>query len=192
MPAISKILISNRGLTKLGCARITSFTDGSKAAMILKETYDELRDEVNEAHPWKFSREEATLNVLAASANPSTVYSFAFQLPVDCLRVRETNLTTEEEWSRHSDSLLLANSNAVKIVYTKQITDEGAFSKHFCETLACRIAYELAYSLTGKKDLADTWFGIYEKYLALARSFDSQGGGKPKLILPNTWTSARR
>lgn len=189
MPAISKILVCNRALYKVGSERITSFTDGSKAAGIFSEIYDELRDEVNEAGQWKFSRAEATLNQL--SVNPSSSFDYAFQLPADCLKVRATSIDPSQEWTLSGDRVLLANDNAVDVVYTKQVTDEGQFSKHAIEALVCRLGMDIAFPLTGKTDLIEVMAKEFERALSLGRTFDSQSGGKPKNMRPSTWTRAR-
>lgn len=187
MPAISDVLICNKGLIKIGVDRIGSFTDGSKAANILTEQYTILRDEVLEAHPWNFAIKRATLAEVAITHNE---FAHVFQLPADCLRVVKTDLT-EGETYKVEGKYLVTDAGNVDIEYISRMEDPSFYSFHFIESLASRIAFELCYSFTQSATLQKQKMDEYERGIRLARSFDAQGGGTPDRIQANTWLNSR-
>ena len=113
----SDVDVCNTGLGYLGArAQISSISppDGSVEAGYCARFYPIARREMIEAHPWAFA---TTRVALAAVANPSTVWAYAYALPADCikpLRVLQLNsltaanlvwpldsFTSEWDWRRY-------------------------------------------------------------------------------------------
>lgn len=192
MPTTSPVTISNRALFKIGEARITSLTDGSKAAKILNEIYAEIRDEVLEAHPWNFALKR--LNLSEISTEPVWKFTHAFEIPQEVLRVVETDIPHPCPWKVETNEagsdILVCNESSVKVLAICRVEDESRFSKAFCEAFACRLAEELAFSMTGTAATAEKMNQLYKSRLDSARSSDAQEG-RPDRISASSWKTSR-
>ncbi len=180
--ATSETEICNSALIKLGVEPIFSLDDNTKAARLCKRQYPILRDDVLRAHPWNF----AIARVELASTGNEPVFEFSneFLLPQDMLRILKTDLNLqpaiiESPWAIENNpvtgtKVLVANDSSVKIMYIRKITDVQKFDANFVETLATRIAADLAYPLVQSVSLAGQMFQLYDQQLRTARSFDAQ------------------
>lgn len=83
----SKVEVGNRALIKLGAARVSSFEDGTKQALLLSQMWDTVRDAEIAAHPWTFAIKRVTLP--ASSTEPDHGWAYAYPLPSDYLAVVE-------------------------------------------------------------------------------------------------------
>lgn len=185
--------ICNSALVKVGSKRITSLDDPSKEARICKEQYPKLRDEVQESHPWNFCLKRAgPLSPLAET--PIQVNDFVtqqFELPADTLRVLSIDAHPSDINWVVEDGKLLTDTDTIKLRYIGRVTNTSKFSATFAETLAWRIATDLAYNLVQNRALAESMFKAYERQLSLARAFDAQENGITRLRV-GFWTGARR
>ena len=107
--------ITNLALAKLGISPIMALTDDSKQAQFANRFYSQTRDEVLSGHRWNFAMRRVTLNRLATG--PVFEWEFAYQLPVDCLRVVQLNgyEPSEEQgmFAIESDQLLTDAEDAL-------------------------------------------------------------------------------
>jgi len=179
--ATSSVEICNSALYKIGAQRITALSDNVKAAIICNDQYDRLRKEVLRAHPWNFA---ITWVALAATANTPVAeeYTTEFALPSDVLRVLETNLAENLDWEIGYNvdgiKVLFCNDTAVTIKYIKNVTNTTLFAPDFEEALAFRLAADIAYALVQSQTVQAQMFNLYEKSVAMARSFDAQEKGQ--------------
>lgn len=153
----------------------------------MKEQYPKLRDDLLFAHPWNFATKRETL---AASVTPP-LYDFGYQfpLPADCLRVVDTDLPKDVAWKVEGRNIL-ANSDAITIKYITQITDVTLYPPSFVEVLSCKLAAEVAYSLTQNASLKNALYNEYMLKLKEARSFDAQEANGDKYTA-SSWLNAR-
>jgi hypothetical protein len=63
------------------------------------------------------------------------------------------------------------------IKYTAQITDPNQFTPAFREALSSRLAYELTMAITGKQQLMEMMWKLYQSDLARARATDAESQG---------------
>ncbi len=150
--------VCNIALSHLGArAQITSMSppDGSVEAGYCARFYPLARREVIEAHPWPFTKARARL---AEVDNPSTVWTYAYALPSDCmtpLRVLQLQYATisgllwpagtytgEFDWRRFDDlfsergsadfdtedGVLLTNEPDAVLLYKRDATDTTRWS----------------------------------------------------------------
>jgi hypothetical protein len=177
--ASSPVSICNSALIKVGADRITSLTEDTQRARLVNEQYNKCRKELLRSHPWNFATKRTELAALVQE--PEYEYSYQFQLPADCLRVLKTNLYSDEPF-KIEGRLLLCDSNTIKILYIKDETDTSKFDASFDETLALRIAADIAYTLSGSATLANGLMEAYKYSLKDARSFDAQEGSADRII----------
>lgn len=180
------VSICNSALIKIGVSsRIASLDEDSKAAILCKEQFPKLRDEVLEQHDWIFARKRASLAPLGTA--PVWGYASAFQLPADCLAVREIEGDPEYQTEGRT---IVTDESAIKIRYTAQIVDISKFTPLFCETLALRIAADICYAITQSQQLTQTTVAAYDAQLKRMRSRNSREG-TPQEIQVNDFLTAR-
>ena len=183
----SAVQICNLALAKIGEEQITSLTDNSKAARRCNLVYEPMRDVVLRSHLWNFAIKRVAL---ATSGDaPAYEYTTKFALPTDFLRLVDTNLLPESEY-KVEGKFILAHASTLSIRYVSQVTDPNEFDWLFIESLAARMAAELAISLTDNRQLFVDLFNLYQGKIAEARSIDAQERS-PDNITADTWLESR-
>lgn len=183
----SDVGIVNSALVKIGADTITSLTDDSEEARAANAQYAKLRDEVLRGHPWNFAVERVQLAQFGT--DPAFGYAKQYQLPADCLRVlgmSDDTIQFEIEGRK-----LLTDEETAKIRYIKQVTDPNEFDSFFRETLALRLAADLAYTLVNSGTLSELMMKLYLDHLSKARSIDAQEGNAQTIIEASTWVDKR-
>ena len=142
--------IANAALIKIGEATITSLSDDNKRARVCNNAYARLRDKLLRDWNWNFAK--ARMKIPQLSAAPAFGYDHAYQLPADILRVlrayADSAARVELNEYRLEGSALLTDEDDVYLLYQQQITDVNAMDASFRDALACRIAQEIALTLT--------------------------------------------
>jgi hypothetical protein len=155
--------ICNLALAKLGISPIMALTDQSKQAQFCSRFYTQTRDEVLQGHRWNFAMRRAALNQLSTA--PQSEWSFAYQLPVDCLRVVQLNgyEPTERfgEFSVEADQLL-TNAEEANVRYIGRVEDGAFYHPLFVHALATMLASRLAGPLTGSRNMPQELLQEYE------------------------------
>lgn len=157
----------NTALSHVGArAQISSISppDGSVEAGYCARFYPIARREMIEAHSWGFSKTRITL---AEVTNPSTIWTYAYALPADCLKpVRVLALTTanvlwpqslwvdntltsvvDENEGREFDienGVILTHEPEAVLLYRRDVTDTAKFSPLFGSALSMLLASYLA------------------------------------------------
>jgi len=163
----SKVQIINRALTKLNAKRITSPNDPATNGVNARSVWDDIRDEVLASFPWNFATRRVQLSRLSAS--PVYGYDYQYRIPSEpkVLHIWEAlndGVTPTKQYVIEGDEegqLLLTNFTAIYIKYTARITDTERFSPWMVESMASRMAAELAYPITGKRKVAEDMMQEY-------------------------------
>tara|TARA_R110000787_G_scaffold212900_2_gene322477 strand:- start:29 stop:622 length:594 start_codon:yes stop_codon:yes gene_type:complete len=183
----SEVQVCNLALTKIGESQIISLAENSKAARLCSLHYAPTRDAVLRSHIWNFAIKRVELAL--STTTPAYDYSYQFAIPVDSLRILETNLSNTAEW-KIENGFLLADSDAVKVRYLSRVTDPTVFDSLFTEALASRLAAELAVPLTDSITLSKLMIDLYASKIAEARTMDAVEG-TPDNIEADAWLNAR-
>jgi len=170
----SEVGICNSALIKIGAARITSLTEGSKNANLCNEQYAKLRDSELRGHTWNFAKTRVKLAQISGA--PVSGFDYHYQLPTDWLRAiaaydsdaDQGVLTYEIKGDR-----LLADSTDVYLVYVRQVTDPNDMDAMFREALAYRLAAELAIPIASSGSLHDRMMRGFGSALRRAKSADA-------------------
>lgn len=186
--ATSKVQICNSALTKLGVAKIASFSETSKAAVLCSEQYDKVRKKILRHHIWDFALKRSQLSKLAS--NPLFDYEAQFQLPSDCIRPIETHLGTQTDFVIEGKTLLI-NASSCKLLYVADIEDVSYFDTYFEEALAFWLAADIAYSLKQDLGLSDRMRAAALQEIADARSIDAQQGRLSKMLQEDVFLDSR-
>ncbi len=179
----SEVDICSDALITLGDEPITSLADNTDRARIANHLYEPQRNAVLTAYPWTFATRRAALAQLS-SPTPEWEFANAFQVPVDALFVREIN-SPKSVWKveANSDGSLVVNTDlaSVSIVYTAKVEDPNRFSWTFTDALVSRLAWRMAFPITGDKVLAKELREAYFEVMQEARSVDSQQGSQDEI-----------
>lgn len=187
----SKIDIANIALGYLGADFISDVSENTKAARTITAHYDIARDATLAEHPWNFAIKRAVLNPDVQT--PIYGYGYQFTLPSDCIRVLEFTDGKRQLDFKIEAAGLLSDSNLGYIKYIYRVTAENLFSPPFVQAFACRLAYEIAFTITQSSTAVENRFGLYEKQIALSRSIDAQEGTPQQIdeYAGSTWIEAR-
>ena len=181
----SEVSICNLALTQLGANTIISLSDDSEVARKCAAVYTRVRDEMLSSHPWNFAVKRDTLAVL--DETPKYGYTYAYQLPTDCLRVLET----EDDWEYQvEDGKLLTDASGCTIRYIFRNEDPSDYSPGFVTAFAAAIAKALAFAITESRTISADAAQMAQTALANAKSKDGQEGTPPKMKC-SEWLDAR-
>jgi hypothetical protein len=181
----SIISICNSALSKLGAERISSLSEQNKRARLCNEQYEKVRDDVLRAHNWNFAIKRVALAVL--STTPVYEYEYEYNLPSDCLKVIEVYPDVPFAIEGRK---LLSNSNAIKIKYIYKNEDVYMYDANFLESLALKLAADLAYPLIQSVNKEEQLNSKFKEQLAYTRTLDAQEG-TPEESSNDIWLEAR-
>ena len=168
--AASDIEIVNRALTLLGVDPINSLSDTSKAASTANRIYNDTRSAVFRAHPWNCLVKRAALPLDAAT--PLYGFNYQFVLPADYLRL----LGIQDTTGRYSieNRKILYDSNTLNISYIALVTDVPSYDTLLVDTLAARLAADLAHPLLQTQQSMESMWQLYELKLREAKLINAQ------------------
>ena len=191
----SAVDVCNSALNLVGANNITSLTEDSKAARVCNQRYEFVRDNTFRAHPWNCL---ITRKSLAQDATtPVYKYAYRYTLPTDpyCLRVLSVRDDGDAErydidYQLEAGRYLLTDEGTMNIRYIGRLTDPTEWDIGLVETIAARLASDIAYPLIGSSSFAQDMFAMYEMKLKDARHSDATEG-YPDAIIADTYTAAR-
>jgi len=188
MPSI--VDISNAALNMLGATNIISLTEDSKAARLVNQRFNDVRDAVFRSHNWNSLIKREELAQLATA--PAFGYTHQYALPGDCLRVLEfTNGTLSYPQDNIFNNSggpvyviegrnLLSDEAVAKIKFIARVEDPNQYDSLLVDTLAARLAYELCYAITGSNAMIATTKALYDEKMKEARFVDATEGAAEK------------
>lgn len=182
MPMASKVDIVNLALALIGGKPILSFDDlNSKEATLARSTYDALRDDCLEAHPWRFATKRADL--VKSATVPDFGYSSAWDVPNDCLRVLSIEGTGPGglSWVREGDLVLCDIDAPCEARYIWRNEDVITYSPSFIKTFSQRLQAEWAEAITRNSTVQKTQFELADKARLTAGANSGQEGTPPVL-----------
>lgn len=185
--------IANYALNIIGASNISDFGENSKAARLVNQRYEAVRDAVFRSHPWNclIRRAELAQEVDA----PVFGYAYQYSLPTDpfCLRVLEFSNGSlsypQDNMTNNSGGpvfmiegrKLLTDEGTARIKYIGRVTDPQQYDALLTEALAARLASEIAYALTGSTSVSQLADSLYRDKLREARFVDATEGAPQKL-----------
>ena len=192
----SQTEICNLALLRLGAPPITNITDLTKTAIALNSNYDTVRDIVLRDHPWNFATKRVSLARIGTA--PAWGFSYAYQLPSDCLRVigiQDPNATYNDDIDpamgfKIEGDHLLTDEETVYLKYIYRATIAGEYDSRFVSAFASRLAAEVAYYITGSSGLKEQMMKEYSFEIAGARSIDAQEN-PADAVEDSRWADAR-
>jgi len=189
----STVDIANFALNNLGASNITSLDENSKAARVVNQRYESVRDAVFRAHPWNCLINRASL--AQETTTPAFGYTYQYALPTDpfCLRVLEfSNGTLSYPQDNITNNTggpvfviegrkLLTDEGTAQIKYIGRVTDTQLYDASLTEALAAKLAAEICYAITGSTSMVQIQTSLYEAKVNEARFNDATEGATQRL-----------
>ncbi len=198
--AVSSVSICNQALGWLGEDSIITLDPPitTKSQQLCADNYPDLRDAVLEEREWTFAVRRFELTPLVAT--PVYGYPNQFLLPNEVLRVLNLPWGSTDifggllglaggasadlqqqfpDWrveSIDSGTVVLANLDRIRIRCIVRIVNEKLWSPMFVQSLAARIAADLAMPLTNNRVLQKDMWNLYEMKLGKAATMDGMQG----------------
>lgn len=185
MPSVVDVV--NRALDKLGYGPITSLDDGDKPANLATRTWPIVRDQVLRDHPWNFAVSRAI--TAPDSTAPSWGFSYRHLMPSDLLRLLEVRDLSTSEYQLEG-RYILTDESVLYIRYIARVTDPNQYDSLFVDTVASRLAYEMAESLTQSNTKRELAWQEYTDGLERARRADAQEN-PPVVFEEDSWIDVR-
>lgn len=197
---MSRVQICNRALTAyLGEQTITSLDEDTPAAQQCKLHYEDTRDSLLERHWWSFANGRKALAVLT-NDRPDE-WLFKYQYPTEALAIRWVNdpeaarlqmvldQSPDTEREIEGDAIYSDVPGAV-CAYTRVMTDEARFPRHFRNALSAAMAEVIALPLTQSARLAGNAVTMAETMLDRAIALDQRNSPPAEAAVPH-WLSDR-
>ena len=184
----TQVEICNLALIRIGQSKIANMGEDSKAAILLNDIWNLIVDEVLRDHTWNFAirREQITAEVTA----PAWGFTYEYLQPVDCLRVLGINDNLEISYRVEGLSIFTDEDSPINLKYIGRIEDTNQWDAKFVNTLAWRLAQEVAFPLAAGTKMIQLTHEAYIMALAEAKTVDSQENGSQDAGSA-VWTDAR-
>lgn len=170
-----KVDIFNDALIFVGDDVILDPAGSEERTLICAASFDQARDETMQLHPWNECMVRAGL--AADGATPEYGFALQYTLPTDpfCLRVWRF-----EDGAviaiREGRKLFTDTGAPLNILYIARITDVAEWGPLLAHAIAMRLAWKVAFRLTGETAVEDRAEKAFEKALATGRAADAQEG----------------
>ena len=190
----SEVDICNSALNQLGASQIISRTENSKAARVVNQRYDFVRDKVIRSHPWNACVRRASLG--QETETPTYKYAYQYALPTDPYCLRVINISTGGNYEeldidyQIEGRKLLTDEGTVFLRYIARITDPNEYDALLIEAFIAALAADISYAITNSVTLARELQGLYVQKLSEARFADAQENF-PDVIEADAFTNAR-
>ena len=183
----SKTTIANRALSKLGQPRVSNIaTANTKAARIIDEMYDVVRDAMLTIIPWNFAVRRASL--APDGVAPAWGWTYAYSMPSDFLSL--VNIKDEPLYEFENKKIMTDEGTTLYIKYIAQITNTGEFSPLFVEAFAARLAYEACEEVTQSNTKKQILGNDYDAVMDEATRVDAVEN-QSQLLEADSWLEAR-
>lgn len=172
---ISKVSICNQALSWVGANFIVSLEEPSAEGEWCRNNYSFIRDAVIEARMWTFAKTRGSSTV--ADKDQWDQY-YLHRMPEEWLqvfRVFKDTSCTPCEWEREGE-YIRAEEDTIYMVGVQRIVDTNKFTQQFVQTLAARLASDMAVPLTEDRKLAQDMFNMYLEKLHHAGVNDGKQG----------------
>lgn len=166
----SKIELINSALRLIGDDEIESLSDPGFGAQLADTIYLDTYESLLAEHPWSFAFKEQWLSRLSLSPDRETGYQYAYQAPVDMIRIWQ--LFGNSDYTIVGDKIY-SNLNKILCRYIHKVA-ESQLPPHFAKAMTYKLAAEFAVPVTDNDNYAALYEQKYLMQVAKAMSIDSQ------------------
>lgn len=173
----TKLDICNMALAILGQVDLSSLAEENQRAVLCKQYYDIVRQQLLRAHDWSFAKANDKLSIIRKDKTRGTM-EFVYSKPVKCLFVskiyNEGRMEKPGEFILEYDSIkkeevIRTHLEEAYAEYTRDIEETSLFDSQFVEAFSAALAAKMAMSLTGSLQLYQMAVQTYQYALDNAR-----------------------
>lgn len=182
----SVIDICNLALIHIGEAGNVASIDppeNSTQARYCARLYPVARDEVLEAHTWRFNTRRVALASVQVPESVAGEWTCAYGLPADCLRPFQVYCPGRTEVGKTEDFTVEVSASGDQVIYTNvegaylkyviRVTDAAKFPPTFVAALSARLASKLASPMTRSAGMISGMDKLARVELANAAAVDA-------------------
>jgi hypothetical protein len=193
----SQTSIANYAGVKVGAETVlSSLAENNKLARAISAVWDIAVDATLAAHPWNFAITRASLSALVDA--PAYGYARQFQRPSDMVRLVEVNDVlvwglepgADAPYQFEGDLILTSNAAPLQIRYVRRVTDTVKYSAGFVEALACKLAQEIALTMTESATTRQLMGAAFDAAIVEAKGVDGREN-PPEIPYESDWIIAR-
>ena len=189
----STVDMCNSALNLLGASTISSLTEDTKNARLCNQRFEPIRDRVFRSHNWNCLIKRVQL--AQDSTAPVVEYSYAYTLPVGCLRVLKIHNGSTDSIKSALDYKIegrkvVTDETTIYLVYIALITDPNEFDSYLREAISHQLAADICYAITNNSTLANNYMTRADERLREARFIDATENSLDT-VEANEFTDAR-
>ena len=169
----SDVDICNVAISALGGKRINALGEATNEGRLCGVYFPFLRDALLADHKWNFASTRVYKQATLATG-PLFGWSYAYQLPSNCLRVLDTE-DEDMKWIVEQDQLF-ADYTEVSYRYIFRQTDVSKWSAGFALAMAKGMEALLSIPLTGRGERQQQAWADFKQVYQLAKGVDGQEG----------------
>ena len=182
LPAVSEVSICNQALGWLGSNPLQSLDDPGTTAGLCRNNFDHCRDAVLEARAWSFSIARA---VSGSDTRDEWDSVYTHNMPYDWLRVLRVFCAVDNyspgRWPDATDwrlerGQILTRHPKIYLYGQVRAYDTAKWTPMFVQTVAARLAADIAMAITENRQLQIDMWQLYERKLTEAAASDGQQG----------------
>lgn len=187
----SYVQVANLAASKIGeDDQLTTPTDDTHLGRTVAAVWDEVRQATLRDYPYNFARKRANLAAQALTV-PPIGWKNSFRLPADCLRlIRLLTHYDREHYAIEGGCILWDNDGPLPILYVWDAIEPALWDSLFVETMACRLAFQIADRITGDRGRKSDAWNNYLSALSQAKRVSSRENPRIEEE-PSGWELAR-
>lgn len=162
---VSAVEICNAALLNLGANEIQNFNDGTPNSKACNVRYPIARKSEIRKLPWNFAIKRQEL--AQSTTTPVFDYDYQYALPSDHLRtLRVTTSSGANIYDYKVESgFIMTNETECFLKYVYDNSDPNAWDSTFVDLMVARMSYDLAYTITRRRSV---WESFQVNYLETA------------------------
>ena len=168
----TKVSISSNALLLLGDQPINDFTDNSTRARLASNLWEHTKDAMIRAHHWACCIKRVQL--APEVATPAFQYSYAYNLPGDCLNVLSIDAFEYPINHKVEGQQILANDNPIYLRYIFRNDIVESWDAGLVDIMTSAMAAAMCYPITRDAKLKQYYESEVFGKLRKIRAVDSQ------------------
>lgn len=183
--------IAQLAMNVLGQQMTASMNDDTADGRMLKRGYDTTLAAILGGYPWRFAHARIRL-AQSAPAPDSSLFTYAYELPSDCLQPKRISEDDRLQWERQGDKILTMKAPPLLLEYTRLVVDPGLWPGTFVTAFITLLAS--VYAGTFKNDYAvmkELRSLYYQADLPEAKTQDARAASINQIRVPTLTTDQR-
>lgn len=149
---LDEVTIANMAIDVLSDIYINDLSEDGPVPEFMNLNFGPVRDELLQMFPWNFAKSR---ELVASSGAPAFGWKYQCLQPSDMIAPLEIRCSGEWNYDPvpfeyEGEYILTDYTPPVPLIYTRRVTNASKFSPLFARTLANRLAWYAAQTVTGK------------------------------------------